>query len=90
MEYLSTHTKISKWTHQSPNISVVVVLIEDGMVPTKWPLARVTKTYSGERMASFVLLISKRQRVLIADLLLGVSGNSEWPGLLENTQTVGE
>ncbi len=25
----------------------VVVLIEDGMMPTKWPLAKVTKTYPG-------------------------------------------
>ena len=50
LEYLSTLQKFSKWVHPSRNLSVghVVVLIEDGTVPTQWPLARVTKTYPGE------------------------------------------
>ena len=50
LEYLSTLQKISKWAHPSRNLCVgdAVVLSEDGMVPTQWPLARVTKTYPGE------------------------------------------
>ena len=37
LEYLSTLQKFSKWVHPSRNLSVgdVVVLIEDGMVPTQ-------------------------------------------------------
>ena len=49
-EYLSSLRKYTKWYKPSKNISVgdVVVLHEDGMVPTKWPLGRVTQTFSGQ------------------------------------------
>ena len=46
LEYL-TLQKNYKWMHPSRNFSTgdVVVLIEDGMLPTQWPLARVIKTH---------------------------------------------
>ncbi len=49
LEYLSTLQRISKWQRPVHNVAVgdVVVLIEDGMVPTQWPLARILKTYPG-------------------------------------------
>ena len=49
LEYLITLQKGYKWTRPSRNISVgdVVILFEDGMVPTRWPLARIVKTHPG-------------------------------------------
>ena len=49
LEYLITLQKSYKWTRPSRNISVgdVVILFEDGMVPTRWPLARIVKTHPG-------------------------------------------
>ena len=49
LEYLTTLQKSYKWQHPTRNLEIddLVVLIEDGVVPTKWPLARVTKTYPG-------------------------------------------
>ena len=50
MEYLSTLNKFNKWHRSSRNLSVgdVVVLREDGIVPTKWPLAKVVQVHPGE------------------------------------------
>ncbi len=40
---------IAKWQYPSRNFAIydVVVLIEDGLTPTRWPLARVMKVYPG-------------------------------------------
>ena len=48
-EYLSTLRKLVKWQQPTRNTSVgdIVVLHEDNMIPTKWPLGRVTETFSG-------------------------------------------
>ena len=48
-EYLTALQKLQKWHSPSRNMTVgdVVVLREDGMVPTRWPLARITKTHPG-------------------------------------------
>ena len=50
LEYLSTLQKCSKWQYPSRNLSVgdVVVLMEDGIIPTNWPLARVIKAHPGK------------------------------------------
>lgn len=50
VEYLSTLNKYSKWHRPVKNVSVddVVVVHEDGMVPTLWPLARVVRVYPGK------------------------------------------
>ena len=50
LEYLSTLQKVYKWQHPSRNMSIgdVVLLIENEVIPTKWPLAKVIKTYPGE------------------------------------------
>lgn len=50
LKSISSLRKYTKWYKPSKNISVgdVVVLHEDGMVPTKWPLGRVTQTFSGQ------------------------------------------
>ena len=49
LEYLSTLRKIYKWQHPTKNLSVgdVVLLIEEEVMPSKWPLARVIKIYPG-------------------------------------------
>ena len=48
-EYLSSLQRFAKWHRKSKNLTVgdVVILREDGMVPAKWPIARITKTHAG-------------------------------------------
>lgn len=49
-EYLSTLNKYGKWNRQVRNISCgdIVVVREDGTVPSFWPLAKVVQTYPGK------------------------------------------
>ena len=49
-EYLSTLQKTYKWQTPTRDMSVgdVVLLIEDGMIPTRWPIARIKKVYPGK------------------------------------------
>ena len=49
-EYLSTLQKFTKWHRHHRNVAVgdVVVIKEDGTFPTKWPLAKVTRIYTGK------------------------------------------
>ena len=48
-EYLSSLRKFTKWHHPSRNASVgdIVILQEDGLVPAKWPLAKVIQVHKG-------------------------------------------
>ena len=48
-EYLVTLQKLSKWQRPTRNfvVSDVVVIREDTLVPARWPIARVIKTYQG-------------------------------------------
>ena len=48
-EYLTALARINKWRTPSRNIQVgdIVVLKEDNLIPTKWPLARVIQSYPG-------------------------------------------
>ena len=49
-EYLSSLRKYAKWHKPTRNLSSgdVVILQEDGMIPTQWPLGRVVQTFSGK------------------------------------------
>ena len=49
-EYLSTLRKFTKWHHPSRNASIgdIVVLQEDGLVPAKWPLAKIVEVHEGK------------------------------------------
>ena len=49
-EYLSSLRKFTKWHYPSRNASVgdVVVLQEDGLVPAKWPLAKIVQVHKGK------------------------------------------
>ena len=49
-EYVSTLRRSNKWYHQSNNIKVgdLVLIQEENLVPTKWPLARVVNTHPGK------------------------------------------
>ena len=49
-EYLSSLRRHNKWKFPTRNVRVgdVVILKEDNLVPTKWPLARVLATYPGK------------------------------------------
>jgi hypothetical protein len=49
-EYVSSLRRFTKWHHPTRNIQVgdIVVLQEDNMVPTKWPLAKVTQVHTGK------------------------------------------
>ena len=48
-EYLSSLRRHNKWKYPSRNIQVgdIVILQEDNLIPTKWPLARVTHVHPG-------------------------------------------
>ena len=50
LEYLSTLQKIYKWQYPTKGVvpGDVVLIIEKGIVPMKWPMARIIKTYPGE------------------------------------------
>ena len=47
---LKSHRKFTKWHHPSRNASIgdIVILCEDGLVPAKWPLAKVTQVHKGK------------------------------------------
>ena len=49
-EYISSLRRYTKWHHPTRNVQVgdIVILQEDNMVPTKWPLARVIQTHAGK------------------------------------------
>ena len=49
-EYLATLRRFAKWNQPSKNVHEgdVVILQEKGLVPARWPLARVTKVYHGK------------------------------------------
>ena len=44
-----TLQKLNKWHYPSQNVTVgdIVVMREDGLVPMRWPIARVIKTIAG-------------------------------------------
>ena len=48
-EYLTSLQKHNKWHRPTRNISVgdIVALHDVGLIPTKWPLGRVFKTFIG-------------------------------------------
>ena len=49
-EYVTTLQKRTKWQYPSRNMSVgdIVIIVDDGILPTQWPIARVSKTYPGK------------------------------------------
>ena len=49
-EYLTSLNKFNKWRHPTRNLQVgdVVIIREDTLVPTKWPLARVSQVHCGK------------------------------------------
>ena len=48
-EYLTHLNKYAKWLNPTRNLKVgdLVILREDNLVPTKWPLARVSEVHCG-------------------------------------------
>ena len=50
LEYLITLQKVTKWQHSCKNLTEgdLVILQEDNTIPTKWPLARVSKVHPGK------------------------------------------
>ena len=48
-EYLTQLSRFTKWHRPSCNLSVgdIVVLQEDQLVPTKWPLGRIVEVHPG-------------------------------------------
>ena len=48
-EYLTFLRQHNKWKHPSRNIQVgdIVILQEDNLIPTKWPLAKVVHVHPG-------------------------------------------
>ena len=49
-EYINITRRFVKWHHPCRSLQVgdVVLLQEDNLVPTKWPLGRIVKTYPGK------------------------------------------
>ena len=48
-EYLTSLNRFTKWYHPSRNLNIgdMVILCEDSIIPTKWPLARVVDVHPG-------------------------------------------
>ena len=48
-EYICITRRFTKWHHPSRNLEVgdIVTLHEDNLIPTRWPLGRIVKTYPG-------------------------------------------
>ena len=61
-EYLTTLQRFAKWRRPTKIISIgdVVALREDGMVPTKWSLARVIKVHAGRDGVVRVVAVKTR------------------------------
>ena len=49
-EYLTSLNRYNQWYRQTKNLEVgdIVLLKEDGMVPTAWPMARIVNVYPGK------------------------------------------
>ena len=49
-EYLTSLNKFNKWHHPARNLRVgdIVVIRDDSLVPTNWPIARVAEIHSGK------------------------------------------
>ena len=49
-EYLTSLRKVTKWNlpHKNLQRGDIVVLREDGLVPTQWPIARIVNTHQGK------------------------------------------
>ena len=49
-EYIDIIRRFVKWHHPSRNLQAgdVVILHEDNLIPTRWPLGRIVKTYTGK------------------------------------------
>jgi hypothetical protein len=49
-EYIDIMRRFTKWHHPSRNLQVgdIVLLQEDNLIPTKWPLGRIVTTYPGK------------------------------------------
>ena len=48
-EYLNSLKKVTKWHKRSRNLRVgdIVILREDSVIPTKWPLGRIVNVHTG-------------------------------------------
>ena len=49
-EYIDITRRFTKWHHPSRNLQIgdIVLLQEDNLIPTKWPLGRIVNTYPGK------------------------------------------
>ena len=49
-EYVASLRRLSKWQHPTRNLQVgdMVILQDNSLVPTQWPLARVMRVHTGE------------------------------------------
>ena len=75
-EYISSLRRYTKWHYPTRNAQVrdVVILQEDNMVPTKWPLAKVIQTHRKDGLVRVVTIKTatgtyKRPVIKIALLL---------------------
>ena len=48
-EYLSTLRRYTKWHHptRNPQVGDVVILQEDNLIPSKWPLGKIVEVHPG-------------------------------------------
>ena len=49
VQYVTALNKFSKWTRPSKNVSIgdIVILRDETLFPTKWPLAKVVDVHPG-------------------------------------------
>ena len=61
-EYLCSLNKYNKWRSPSRNLVVgdIVIVQENGTIPTRWPLAHVIDTHPGDNLVRVVTVKTPR------------------------------
>ncbi|XP_053686409.1 uncharacterized protein LOC128735950 [Sabethes cyaneus] len=91
-EYLPTLQKIQEWPGEHPNLSVedMVLVQEDNLPHTKWPIARVVKTIVGDdncvRVADVMLGDNKIYRRTIRNMCPLPQSDSKPTDIMEECQ----
>ena len=86
-EYITSFKHYTKWYYPSRNICVgdIVILQEDNLIPTKWPLARVFKVHAGKDDLVQVVTVKTSSGTYmrpISKIALLLSSQDDWSWFL--------
>ena len=79
-EYLTSLNKYSRWYRQSKNLEVgdVVLLKEDGIIPTVWPMARIIEVHPGKDSLVWVVTAKGTYKRPVSKVALLLSSDSNF------------